>query len=106
MGMYRHFTILDGGNRGKHARSIFAGGVPSQPVRPYTTLPELLSWYTADIEKVLEDIEREKIIPSLSVMQVPSKNRAASVGLVKKWLMGRIKQSREEIHTHGRPRSI
>jgi hypothetical protein len=52
-----------------------------------------------DIEKVLEHIEKEKIMPPLAVIQVLSRNGVASVGLVKQWLMTRIKEFREEIHT-------
>lgn len=48
---------------------------------------------------MLEHIEREKIMPPLGVIQVLSRNGVASVGLVKQWLMTRIKESREEIHT-------
>jgi len=78
------------------------------PTRPYlyplvlrflTSSPELLSRHTKDIEMVLEHIEREKIMPPLGVIQVLSRNGVASVGLVKQWLMTRIKESREEIHT-------
>ena len=78
------------------------------PTRPHlyplvlrflTSSPELLSRHTADIQTVLEHIEREKIMPPLGVIQVLSRNGVASVGLVKQWLMTRIKESREEIHT-------
>ncbi|KIM77475.1 hypothetical protein PILCRDRAFT_76651 [Piloderma croceum F 1598] len=78
------------------------------PTRPHlyplvlrflTSSPELLSRHTKDIEMVLEHIEREKIMPPLGVIQVLSRNGVASVGLVKQWLMTRIKESREEIHT-------
>ena len=77
------------------------------PTRPHlyplvlrflTSSPALLSRHTADIEKVLEHIEREKIMPPLSVIQVLSRNGVASVGLVKKWLMMRIKELLEDIH--------
>jgi vacuolar protein sorting-associated protein 11 len=78
------------------------------PTRPHlyplvlrflTSSPELLSRHTADIGMVLEHIEKEKIMPPLGVIQVLSRNGVASVGLVKQWLMIRIKESREEIHT-------
>jgi hypothetical protein len=48
---------------------------------------------------VLEHIETQKIMPPLGVIQVLSRNGVASVGLVKQWLMTRIKEAREEIHT-------
>jgi vacuolar protein sorting-associated protein 11 len=77
------------------------------PTRPHlyplvlrflTSSSGLLSRHTADIEKVLEHIEIEKIMAPLSVIQVLSRNGVASVGLVKQWLMTRIKESREDIH--------
>ncbi|EGN95815.1 hypothetical protein SERLA73DRAFT_95423 [Serpula lacrymans var. lacrymans S7.3] len=66
-------------------------------LRFLTSTPELLSSHKADIGAVLEHIEQEKIMPPLSVIQVLSRNGVASVGLVKQWLMTRIKESREEI---------
>jgi len=78
------------------------------PTRPHlyplvlrflTSSPKLLSRHTADIEMVLEHIEREKIMPPLGVVQVLSRNGVASVGLVKQRLMTSIKESLEEIHT-------
>jgi len=68
-------------------------------LRFLTSSPELLSRHTADIGMVLEHIEKEKIMPPLSVIQVLSRNGVASVGLVKQWLMTRIKEAREETHT-------
>jgi hypothetical protein len=78
------------------------------PTRPHlyplvlrflTSSPELLSRHTKDVEMVLEHIEKEKIMPPLGVIQALSRNGVASVGLVKQWLMTRIKESREEIQT-------
>ena len=78
------------------------------PTRPHlyplvlrflTSSLELLSRHTDDIVAVLEHIQAEKIMPPLGVVQVLSRNGVASVGLVKRWLMTRIKESREEIHT-------
>jgi hypothetical protein len=59
------------------------------PIRPhlyalilqFLTPSDLLPRHTADIRKVLEHIEREKITPPLTVIQVLS--RGASVELVK-----------------------
>ncbi|KAF7976736.1 hypothetical protein HWV62_5706 [Athelia sp. TMB] len=78
------------------------------PTRPHlyplvlrflTSSPEILSRHTADISAVLDHIDEEKIMPPLGVIQALSRNGVASVGLVKQWLMMRIKESREEIHT-------
>jgi len=78
------------------------------PTRPHlyplvlrflTSTPELLSKHRDDVVQVLEHIEQERILPPLAVIQVLSRNGVASVGLVKEWLMQRIKHTREEIHT-------
>jgi hypothetical protein len=76
---------------------------PKQPhlyplvLRFLTSTPALLSRHTTDVESILEHIEQEKIMPPLGVVQVLSRNGVASVGLVKKWLMTRIAESKEEI---------
>ena len=68
-------------------------------LRFLTSTPELSSKHTDDIAEVLEHINQEKIMPPLGVIQVLSRNGVASVGLVKQWLMTRIKESRGEINT-------
>ena len=68
-------------------------------LRFLTSTPELLSRHREDLENVLEHIEREKIMPPLKVIQVLSRNDVASVGLVKQWLLSRIRAAREEIDT-------
>jgi vacuolar protein sorting-associated protein 11 len=68
-------------------------------LRFLTSTPELLSRHTADLGRILEHIEQEKIMPPLTVVQVLSRNNVASVGLVKQWLVSRIKAAREEIET-------
>lgn len=68
-------------------------------LRFLTSSPEILSRHATDITSVLEYINTEKIMPPLGVIQALSRNGVASVGLVKQWLMMRIKESREEIHT-------
>lgn len=66
-------------------------------LRFLTSSPEPLSRHTDDLGRVLEHIEEEKIMPPLAVVQVLSRNNVASVGLVKQWLLSRIKAAREEI---------
>lgn len=66
-------------------------------LRFLTSTPALLARHTQDLGRILEHIEREKIMPPLAVVQVLSRNDVASVGLVKQWLLSRIKASREEI---------
>lgn len=68
-------------------------------LRFLTSDSELLARHTDDLARVLEHVERERIMPPLAVVQVLSRNGVASVGLVKKWLMGQIKSAREEIET-------
>ncbi|KII88329.1 hypothetical protein PLICRDRAFT_688881 [Plicaturopsis crispa FD-325 SS-3] len=68
-------------------------------LRFLTSSPELLTRHTADVADILGVIDREGILPPLGVIQVLSRNGVASIGLVKEWLMGRIKESREEIET-------
>ncbi|EJD02144.1 uncharacterized protein FOMMEDRAFT_20927 [Fomitiporia mediterranea MF3/22] len=66
-------------------------------LRFLTSSAELLSRHAQELEGVLETIEREKIMPPLSVIQVLSRNNVTSVGLVKQWMLIRIKESRDEI---------
>ncbi|EIW86132.1 hypothetical protein CONPUDRAFT_114267 [Coniophora puteana RWD-64-598 SS2] len=74
-------------------------GLYALVLRFLTSSAELLTRHKADVERILEHIERERIMPPLGVVQVLSRNGVASVGLVKEWLLRRIKQSREEINT-------
>jgi len=68
-------------------------------LRFLTSTPELLTRHQTDVEKILEHIEKERTIPPLGVVQILSRNGVASVGLVKDWLMGRIKEAKEEVQT-------
>ena len=68
-------------------------------LRFLTSSPELLSRHKEDIKKVLEAIDEEDVMPPLAVVQVLSRNGVTSIGLVKEWLLGRIKEAREEIST-------
>jgi vacuolar protein sorting-associated protein 11 len=68
-------------------------------LRFLTSNHQLLAKHKMDIAKVLEHIEKEKIMSPVAVVQVLGRNGVASVGLVKQWLMTRIKESREEIQT-------
>ena len=66
-------------------------------LRFLTSSPELLSRHTEDLRRILEYIDTEKIMPPLGVVQVLSRNGVTSVGLVKEWLLTRIKESDAEI---------
>jgi hypothetical protein len=48
-----------------------------------TSTPELLMRHQADVKKILEHVEKERTIPALGVVQILSRNGAASVELVK-----------------------
>jgi hypothetical protein len=66
-------------------------------LRFLTSTPELLAKHQEDVKGILEYIDEEGLIPPLGVIQVLSRNGVASVGLVKEWLVKRIKESRSEI---------
>lgn len=66
-------------------------------LRFLTSTPELLSRHTDELAAMLDHIEREKIMSPLGVVLVLSRNDVASIGLVKQWLLSRIKESQDEI---------
>ncbi|PPQ83311.1 hypothetical protein CVT25_004051 [Psilocybe cyanescens] len=66
-------------------------------LRFLTSTPELLNRHQEDLKGILEHIDEEELIPPLGIIQVLSRNGVASVGLVKEWLIKRIKESRSEI---------
>ncbi|KAK7036583.1 Vacuolar protein sorting-associated protein 11 [Paramarasmius palmivorus] len=68
-------------------------------LRFLTSSSELLSRHKDDVKDVIEHIDKEGILPPLGVVQVLSRNNVASVGLVKEWLIQRIKKEREEIQS-------
>ncbi|EIW51849.1 uncharacterized protein TRAVEDRAFT_24905 [Trametes versicolor FP-101664 SS1] len=68
-------------------------------LRFFTSTPALLAKHREDVRRVLRVIDEEKLMPPVSVAQVLSRNSVASVGLVKEWLMSRIKSAWEEVDT-------
>lgn len=68
-------------------------------LRFLTSSGEVMSRHKEDLREVLDVIDQETIMPPLAVVQVLSRNGVTSVGLVKDWLMGRIKEARDEINT-------
>jgi vacuolar protein sorting-associated protein 11 len=50
-----------------------------------------------DVKEVLGHIAEKSIMTPVAVIQVLSRNNVTSVGLVKDWLMSRIKEARKEI---------
>lgn len=68
-------------------------------LRFLTSAPALLSRHEADVRAIIEHIDAEGVLPPLGVVQILSRNEVASVGLVKEWLMGKIRDARAEIDT-------
>ncbi len=68
-------------------------------LRFFTSAPELVSRHSLDLAEVLRVVEERKILPPLGVVQILSRNEVASIGLVKEWLLARIRTAREEVHT-------
>ena len=82
--------------------ALYGGAAPQLyklALRFFTSAPELMARHTQDLAEVLRVIEERAIMPPLVVVQVLSRNDVASVGLVKDWLLARIRTAREEVHT-------
>lgn len=67
-------------------------------LRFLTSTPELLKKHEEDVKAMVEYVDEEGVIPPLGIIQVLSRNGVASVGLLKEWLVKRIKETRAEIH--------
>ena len=70
-------------------------------LRFLSSTPELLMRHQDDLKHIVEYIDDEGIMPTLGIIQVLSRNGVASVGLVKEWLVKKIKLGRTEIHNVG-----
>lgn len=76
---------------------------PSHPhlytlvLRFLTSSPDLLSRHMDDVKEIIQYIDKEGIMPPLGIIQVLSRNSVASIGLIKEWLIERIKGERAEI---------
>lgn len=66
-------------------------------LRFLTSSEVLLSRHSKDVERVIEYVDGEKIMPPLAILQLLSRNGIASVGLVKGWLVRKIGEAREDI---------
>jgi hypothetical protein len=66
-------------------------------LRFLTSSEVILSRHSADVERVIDYVDEEKIMPSLAILQLLSRNGIASVGLVKGWLVRKIGETRENI---------
>ena len=76
-----------------------APGLYKLALRFFTSAPELVARHSLDLAEVLRVVEERGILPPLGVVQVLSRNEVASVGLVKEWLLARIRTAREEVQT-------
>lgn len=66
-------------------------------LRFLTSSEVLLNRHSNDVERVIDYVDEEKIMPSLAILQLLSRNGIASVGLVKGWLIRKIVEARESI---------
>jgi len=66
-------------------------------LRFLTSSEVLLNRHSKDVERVIEYVDREKIMPPLAILQLLSRNGIASVGLVKGWLIRKIGEARGDI---------
>lgn len=66
-------------------------------LRFLTSSEVLLSRHSKDVERVIEYVDREKIMPPLAILQLLSRNGIASVGLVKGWLVRKIGEAKADI---------
>ena len=67
-------------------------------LRFLTSSEALLSRHSKDVERVIEYVDGEKIMPPLAILQLLSRNGITSVGLVKGWLVRKITEAREGIN--------
>ena len=68
-------------------------------LRFLTSTSELLVRHQEDVKDTVQHIDEEGILPPLGVIQILSRNGVASLGLIKEWLMRRIKESRGVIQS-------
>ncbi|BGP22003.1 vacuolar membrane protein [Rhodotorula toruloides] len=68
-------------------------------LRYLTTSSELLSRHQADILDILDEIDREKVMPPIAVVQILSSNGTASIGLVREYLKRQLLAEKQEIES-------
>lgn len=66
-------------------------------LRFLTSTPELLRKHQEEVKGILEYVDEEGLIPPLGVVQLLSRNSVASVGLVREWLVKRIRDTQTQI---------
>ncbi|GAA6048699.1 hypothetical protein NBRC10513_000711 [Rhodotorula toruloides] len=68
-------------------------------LRHLTTSSELLSRHQADVLDILDEIDREKVMPPIAVVQILSSNGTASIGLVREYLKRQLLAEKQEIES-------
>ncbi|KAF9651477.1 hypothetical protein BDM02DRAFT_3154289 [Thelephora ganbajun] len=68
-------------------------------LRFLTSSEMLLNRHSEDVERVIEYVDEEKIMPPLAILQLLSRNGITSIGLIKGWLVRKIEEAREDIDT-------
>lgn len=66
-------------------------------LRYLTTSSELLSRHQSDISDILDDVDSDKILPPIAVVQILSTNGTASIGLVREYLKKQLTAEKQEI---------
>lgn len=70
-------------------------------LRFLTSSEVLLNRHSMDVERVINYVDEEKIMPSLAILQLLSRNGISSVGLIKGWLIRKIVEARDSIDMVG-----
>ena len=68
-------------------------------LRYLTSSPEILSRHPNELQKLLQTIDAERIMPPLAVVQLLSRNGVASVGAVKEWLRYKVEETRQDVES-------
>ncbi|KAI0027240.1 hypothetical protein K488DRAFT_74698 [Vararia minispora EC-137] len=68
-------------------------------LRFFSESADAMARHRAELAEVLDEIQQRAIMPPLAVVQVLSRNGAASVGAVKEWLLARVREARAEVET-------
>ena len=66
-------------------------------LRFLTSSEAQLNRHSEDVERIIDYVDEEKIIPPLAILQLLSRNGITSVGLVKGWLVRKIVEGKESI---------
>ncbi|GAA5997060.1 tethering complex subunit PEP5 [Rhodotorula paludigena] len=62
-----------------------------------TSSSDLLSRHQADVLDILDEVDREKVLPAIAVVQILSAGGVASVGLVREYLKRQLLAEKQEI---------